>query len=173
MLVYKLPMVATGVVHEVFDWLRRQTPPDTILQYFSHPRTIPTLMQISVSETSIPLTSGGASSVMYTGAITIAHPTPIPVTTRPSSRKAKVWLIVIMVAPVMNTKHARPVVGLRPRRSAAFPASSPPNAATILRDPTIPSYFARICTTINGNLIKSVQSNVYYLCLGFQEVGRG
>lgn len=110
-----------------------------VLVAISHPSTIPRLIQMSVKDTSMPRTSGGASSVMYTGAITMAHPTPTPVTTRPRSKGRKDALALMIAAPTMNTTQATAMVGLRPRRSAVFPAKRAPKAATRLRAPTMSS----------------------------------
>lgn len=75
--------------------------------------------------------------MVYTGAIIIAYPTPIPATNRPTSRKAKFVAQPISIAPAKKMAPARTMVYLRPIQSEVFPARKEPIREKMLMMPTM------------------------------------
>lgn len=105
----------------------------------------PALIKTSGKEVRKPREDAGATSVVYTGAIIIAYPTPIPATNRPTIKKAKFVAQPIRKAPAKKIAPAKTIVYLRPIQSEVLPARKEPRREKMLMIPTMIS----ICTSEN------------------------
>jgi hypothetical protein len=99
---------------------------------------MPTQIDTCVMTPNMPLSLGGAISLMYKGTMTVDAPAPRPAIPRPRAMTKILPEIVSTKAPMMYIRAVARMAGRRPRRDENGPEHSAPiKAPTVYDDDTV------------------------------------